>query len=289
MKKNVINIVGYNDWYTQKPWCREEINQKDFNVVYDQNKSDITYYIKDGIYKTNDNIDSKISIALLTECRLIDPNRYKFIEDNSDLFDYIVTYDDQLIDKFKEKVIITPYGGTWIWPQENQKIHQKTKICSYIVSNKNYTKDQKMRISLLQYYQKNPHDNIKLFGRGHNPLPENHEAGEYDGKIFALKDYAFSLVIENHIQNNYFSEKLLDCLLTGTIPIYHGCRKISEYFNMNGFILFSSEDQVKNIIENLSIEEYNKKIDVVKENYNIAKKYRDSVQFSFNKLNLKNK
>ena len=58
---------------------------------------------------------------------------------------------------------------------------------------------------------------------------------------------------------------------------------------MNGFILFSSEDQVKNIIENLSIEEYNKKIDAVKENYNIAKKYRDSVQFSFNKLNLKNK
>ena len=130
-----------------------------------------------------------------------------------------------------------------------QKILPKSKICSYITSNKTYTVDQKMRISLLNFYQSNPHSNIELFGRGHNPLPENHEGGDYDGKILALKDYAFSLVIENHVQDNYFSEKLLDCLLTGTIPIYHGCKKISEYFNMDGFILFNTEEEVKSIIK----------------------------------------
>ena len=286
-KNKSINIVGYDDWYTQFPWCRNQTNIDHLDITYNQDNSDISYFIKDGIYKINEIKNTKTKVALLTECRLMDPQRHNFIEENHHLFDYIVTYDDQLISKFKEKVIVTPYGGTWIWPEEKQKIYEKTKICSYIASDKNYTKDQKMRISLLTYYQKNPHTNIELFGRGHNPLPENHEAGEYDGKIFALKDYAFSLVIENHVQENYFSEKLLDCLLTGTIPIYHGCKKISEYFNMDGFILFNSEDQVKNIIENLSIEEYNKKIDAVKENYNIAKKYRDSVQYSY--IKIKNK
>jgi hypothetical protein len=283
-KRDTINIVGYNDWYTQKPWCREEINVNDFNVIYDQNKSDITYYIKDGIYKINDNIDSNINIALLTECRLMDPVRYKFIEDNHERFDYIVTYDDQLIDKFKEKVIITPYGGTWIWPIEKQTIYNKNKICSYICSNKNFTKDQIMRINILNYFYQNPHSNIELFGRGHNPLPENHDDGDYDGKIVALKDFAFSLVIENHIQNNYFSEKLLDCLLTGTVPIYHGCKKISEYFNVDGFILFKNENEVKDIIKNLNMEDYNKRKNAIKENFKLAKNYRDSVQYSFQKL-----
>ncbi len=287
LRKDTINIVGYDDWYTEKPWCREEINNKEFKITYNQNSTDLTYFIKDGIYKAKEITNPKTKVALLTECRIMDPVRYKFVEDNHNLFDYIVTYDDQLISKFKEKVIITPYGGTWVWPKEVQKVLSKSKICSYITSNKTYTVDQKMRISLLNYYQNNPQNNIELFGRGHNPLPENHEAGDYDGKVIALKDYAFSLVIENHVQDNYFSEKLLDCLLTGTIPIYHGCKKISEYFNMDGFILFDTEEEVKNIIKNLSIEKYNKKINAVKENYKIAKKYRDSVQFSFNKIKKK--
>lgn len=284
LKKDTINIIGYDDWYTQKPWCRKEIDINEFNVTYDKDTTDISYFIKDGIYKVKDITNPKIKIALLTECRLMDPVRYKFIEDNHNLFDYIVTYDDQLINKFFKKVIITPYGGTWVWPKEKQKIYKKTKICSYICSNKNYTKDQNMRINILDYFYKNPHSNIKLFGRGHNPLPENHEIGEYDGKILVLKDFAFSLVIENHVQDNYFSEKLLDCLLTGTIPIYHGCKKISEYFNMDGIITFKDKDDLIKIIQNLNIEKYNKKIEIVKENFNLAKKYRDSVQYSYKKL-----
>jgi hypothetical protein len=283
LRKDTINIVGYDDWYTQKPWCREEIN-KEFKVTYNQNSTDLTYFIKDGLYKVNEIINPKTKVALLTECRLMDSVRYKFVEDNSNLFDYIVTYDDKLIEKFKEKVIITPYGGTWVWPVKNQKIHKKTKICSYICSNKNYTEDQTMRINILNYFYRNPHSNIELFGRGHNPLPENHERGEYDGKILALKDFAFSLVIENHVQDNYFSEKLLDCFLTGTIPIYQGCRQISNYFNTDGIITFKDKDDLINIIQNLNMEKYNKKLEIVKENFNLSKKYRDSVQYSYKKL-----
>ena len=175
---------------------------------------------------------------------MMDPNRHKFLENNHKLFDYIVTYDDKLIEMFPEKVIITPYSSTWVWPVLNQSIHLKSKLCSYITSKKQHSSDQQMRIRLLDYFYDNRDINIELYGRGHNPLPENHDGGEYDSKILALQSFAFTLVIENHIQKHYFSEKLMDCILVGTIPIYHGCSGIDKYFNIDGMILFNNEEEM---------------------------------------------
>ena len=101
-----------------------------------------------------------VNIALLTECRLMDPVRYKFIEDNHKLFNYIVTYDDQLIEKFKEKVIITPYGGTWIWPKEKQQIYPKSKLCSFITSKKKFIPGHEFRVSMLDNILVNYKDKI---------------------------------------------------------------------------------------------------------------------------------
>ena len=34
----------------------------------------------------------------------------------------------------------------------------------------------------------------------------------------------------------YFTEKLLDCFLTRTVPVYWGCPDIYEYFDLDGII-----------------------------------------------------
>tara|TARA_Y100000592_G_C5384848_1_gene275260 strand:- start:81 stop:941 length:861 start_codon:yes stop_codon:yes gene_type:complete len=279
-----INIVGYNEWYTEKPWCRGEIGEKEFNVVFNNPQSDITYFIKDGIYQTGIVSQSNTRIALLTECRMMDPTRYNFLEENHILFDYIVTYDDRLLELFPNKTIITPYSSTWIWPKQQQKVHHKSKICSYITSKKQYSDIQRMRINLLDYFYNNKEYNIELYGRGHNPLPENHENDDYDGKILGLKDFAFSIIIENHVQKNYFSEKLMDCLLTGTVPIYYGCSEISKYFNLDGLILFDNEQELKKIIKNLTLDDYNNRINAINENLELAKQYRDIITYSFKQL-----
>lgn len=44
------------------------------------------------------------------------------------------------------------------------------------------------------------------------------------------KDYKFSIVIENYIHPEYFSEKIMIPLLCGCIPIYIGCSNIDNYF-----------------------------------------------------------
>tara|TARA_Y100000593_G_scaffold90365_2_gene176627 strand:+ start:417 stop:2048 length:1632 start_codon:yes stop_codon:yes gene_type:complete len=282
-QRPTVNIVGYDDWYTEDPWNRHGANQQ-FNVTYNEPNANITYFIKDGIYKAKDkNFNTKTKIALLTECRLMDPHRYNFIEENHELFDHIVTYDDQLFEKFSDKTIVTPYGGTWIKPSL-QKIYPKTKLCSYISSFKNHTSIQERRIELMQYFYKNKHIDIELFGRDHNPLPEEHHPGGLEGKILALKDYAFSISIENHIQNNYFSEKLMDCFLTGTIPLYYGCTEIKKYFNVKGMIILDDVKDAKDIVPTLSYDLYKSKIDIIEENFNLAKQYIDSVSYSYKKI-----
>ena len=46
----------------------------------------------------------------------------------------------------------------------------------------------------------------------------------------SLRDYMYSVVIECTTDKNYFSEKIIDCFATMTIPIWYGCDNIGELF-----------------------------------------------------------
>ena len=62
-----------------------------------------------------------------------------------------------------------------------------------------------------------------------------------------FEDYKFHICIENVISNNYFSEKIINPLLSNNIPIYYGCRSIDKYFN--GIIKLSGNvDEDMNIL-----------------------------------------
>jgi hypothetical protein len=285
MSREKINIVGYNTWYSENPWCRGLNKNRNFDVVYNEKyHNKISYFIRDGIYEV-DSYQSDIKVALLTECRPFDlQGRYKYILENESKFDYIVTYDDELILSLPEKTCPTPEGGTWVWPQERQQVYPKTKLCSYIVSDKMQTSEQKMRVDLLRtfYEFKNHFPDLGLYGRGHNPFPEDHD-NDYDGKYKIIKDYAFSITMENWIQDNYFSEKIMDCFMVGTVPIYFGARDIGKYFNIDGIIIATSKKEILNELENLSFEKYNNMLPAVKENFELAKNHYDTVSFSYNK------
>jgi hypothetical protein len=48
-----------------------------------------------------------------------------------------------------------------------------------------------------------------------------------------LKDYTYTLAIENTRHPAYFSEKLLDPLVYQTIPVYLGCTGLDQWFGLN--------------------------------------------------------
>ena len=73
--------------------------------------------------------------------------------------------------------------------------------------------------------------------RGEQRLP-------HDDKIHLFTSM-YSVAVESSSETNYFTEKLIDCLITKTIPIYWGCPNISDFFDTSYWIhpdrIFSTE------------------------------------------------
>ena len=82
-----------------------------------------------------------------------------------------------------------------------------------------------------------------LYGRGFNPIDKKEEG---------LNDYKFSIVIENEFMENWFTEKLVDCFRTKTIPIYKGCPNIKDFYNEKGIIFFNSMEELSSILNDVN-------------------------------------
>ena len=103
-------------------------------------------------------------------------------------------------------------------------LYPKNKLISMITSDKLYSEGHRRRVAFAHRMK----DKLDLFGRGFN---------EINTKDEGLRDYMFSVAIENIQWPGYYTEKILDCFLTGTVPIYYGDPLIGEVFNMEGIIL----------------------------------------------------
>ena len=78
----------------------------------------------------------------------------------------------------------------------------------------------------------------------------------------------YSIAIESSQEINYFTEKLIDCLITKTIPVYWGCPNISEFFDTSYWV-----DMSNSVIFDYSIEHYENNIEKINKNCENAKQY----------------
>ncbi|MEN6568998.1 MAG: hypothetical protein ABFC18_03195 [Rikenellaceae bacterium] len=83
-------------------------------------------------------------------------------------------------------------------------------------------------------------------------------------------DCMFHVCIEGFKNEYYFSEKLIDCLITKTIPIYWGCTIIDQYFNRNGMIFVDTVDDIIAACNQLSLEVYERMLPIVNDNYELG-------------------
>jgi hypothetical protein len=205
-----------------------------------------TVYVDSWINEAFTDQVSGIKYAWLLESKYVTPDIVEEVKSNYEeyfkVFKYIFTHNKELLDldgRFKW----CPAQGFWI---KEPRIYEKTKIISMISSNKEFTEGQKNRLSWVKRLE----DQVDIYGRGINPI-ENKEEG--------LCDYMFSVVIENGIYESYYTEKILDCFATGTIPVYLGSPDISKHFNEDGIINLTEEFDV-------SEEIYYSKINAIKDN-----------------------
>ena len=61
--------------------------------------------------------------------------------------------------------------------------------------------------------------------------------------------------------------------MTGTIPIYWGCPSIGNFFDIDGVITFDSLEELEDVLNKITPELYNSKIESIKSNFELAKKY----------------
>lgn len=75
----------------------------------------------------------------------------------------------------------------------------------------------------------------------------------------------------NHLitYDDYFTEKILDCFATGTIPIYLGTKNIGNYFDSNGIITYTDDFDIKSLTPEL----YYSKMESINNNFERVKEY----------------
>jgi len=59
--------------------------------------------------------------------------------------------------------------------------------------------------------------------------------------VFIMIALVFNISLENSKQINYYSEKIIDCFLTFTVPLYIGCPNIAEYYDTRGIVFAQDE------------------------------------------------
>lgn len=216
---------------------------------------------------------SRIKIAWIIEPRAIAPQLYETMENSQNYmkFDFVFTHDKRLLDINKDRFHFCPLAGHWIDDVDN-KIHKKSKNISIIASGKKQTVGQKLRHSIIDDCK----DQIDgLYGRGYK---------EVQKKIEGLKNYRFHIVIENDKKDFWFTEKLIDCFATGTVPIYCGCPSIGAFFNTEGILEFNTVEEFKEILKNTGEKLYNDMLPAIKQNFEISKNYFYPEDFMFNAL-----
>jgi hypothetical protein len=104
------------------------------------------------------------------------------------------------------------------------------------------------------------------------------------GKEFIFGDSQFGVVIENTSYRGYFTEKILDCFLLKTIPIYWGCSNIGDYFDIDGIITFNNVDDLIYKTNQLNENYYENKKEIIEKNWKLALEYVDYEQNIANTL-----
>lgn len=178
-------------------------------------------------------------------------------------FDLILTYHQDILNQCKNAIMFE-FGTSWILGYQNK--NKKKFQISHLTGGKNYTQGHKLRQSIHKRQQEiiNP---IDFYISSHIPIKNDFNSKFIYDKKDPLFDSQFHICIENSKQKNLLTEKIIDCLYSKTIPIYYGCENINDFFNINGFLIANSADEIIRICNSIDETTYQNKIKHINSNY----------------------
>jgi len=242
----------------------DEFKKYDYNVATNDintiTKSDIVIYTDIPKVLPKKNTIEK-SYLIMMESRLIRPDNFEI--DKHKLFNKIFTWDDNLVDNKKYFKI----NYAFKLPSKIEKRFNKEKLCCLIVGNKdsNYANElYSERKRLIRWFEESYPEDFDLFGVGWNeyrftgikpirvfnriPIVKKimfkyfgefypSYKGKVDNKFEIMQNYKFAICYENIKDiSGYITEKILDAMFAGCVPIYLGANNITEHIPKNCFI-----------------------------------------------------
>lgn len=206
------------------------------------------------------------NIALMLEPRSMIGDAYNYVYQHHDYFKWIFTHDSVLLSYNNAKLFT--WGDVWLDTDS-----EKTKGISLCTSYKNWCPLHNARLELANYYKNRPEVDV-FFGDWNNPSIPQVEAKDY------LEHYKFSIIIENDVDDYWYTEKILNCFATKTVPIYLGARKIFHLFNDSGIITVNDWHDIPRVVEYLNREPqnletaYTRRLKAIEDNYRAVEPYK---------------
>lgn len=269
MKKWSIRDSMFSHAFSTSNWFKPEHFEWDFNNQH----GDFVFYTDRNIHEAVQTNSIK-KYAWLIESPAVTPDSYNFVYNNFHLFDKIFTHSKKILEH--KNTYLVPIGGCHLDEKEIGLELVKTKFVSMMYSDKKFAPGHFLRHEISQ---SNCIQYIDLMGSG--------KTGQHVKKIEACKDYMYSIVIENCKEDFYFTEKIIDCFLSGVIPIYWGCPSIGQFFNTNGFFQFNNITDLCNILQDKDYlcNFYSNNKNIIEENFQTALKYKVAEDYLYTNFN----
>ena len=213
---------------------------------------------------------------------------------NHSAFDAILSWEEDVLLKCTNSI---KFHCGWIFDSEFFVPKDKEFEISFLSGVKDISQGHKLRQYVLTLedkitipkkwyktlddfdYENNVRPGYTTYSKDLSHIPDGVNP-EWYGKQF-LFDSMFHLTIENVYKRNWYTEKIHQAFLNKTVPVYWGCPNLEEMgYDARGVITFHSEDELISKVNNLTPEEYNKRLPFIEHNYEVAKQDTLKVKLS---------
>jgi len=193
------------------------------------------------------------------------PKGYQYLKH---YFPYILTWNDDWIDNttiYKRHMMYYFEDNIGNIPYDERKL--LTMICG----NKSSDYPGELyseRRSAIHFFEQNHPDDFVFYGIGWDKNEHKCYGGRVENKADIYHHFRFAICYENISGlKGYITEKILDCMCAGIVPIYAGAPDICDYVDKDCFINlydFSDYDQLSEYLINMDEETYDQYLEAGK-------------------------
>lgn len=240
MHKPIVKISTPYDYKKHASQISPELSEK-YQFEIDNDCDECDYWVVLGDLPLNSD-KTKVNcprenIFYLTDEAYVEK---KFNKNFLNQFSHVITCRDDIM-----HVGLIRTHEMLVW-QLNQSYEQicnisypnKSKNISLVCSDKLFLPGHVKRYAFANKLMGHFKDKIDFLGSGFERIED---------KLIALMPYKYSIAIENSALNDYFTEKITECYLTNTYPVYYGAPNIHKYFDERSLTVIDIDDYIGSI------------------------------------------